>query len=121
MDNRENLIELLDIIIQPGEKTLGDIADHLISHGVTVQEQIRDHYWATEQAYKNGKADALKWIPVTERLPEKNTSVLGYYHGRNIFWYDEKDGFCDIDQYGMTYPIDSVTYWMPLPEPPEGA
>lgn len=32
---------------------------------------------ATEQAYKNGyekgKADALKWIPVTERL-----AVVGY-------------------------------------------
>ena len=38
MDVREKLVELLDIIIQPGQKTLGDIADHLISHGVTVQE-----------------------------------------------------------------------------------
>ena len=38
MDVRKKLVELLDIIIQPGQKTLGDIADHLISHGVTVQE-----------------------------------------------------------------------------------
>ena len=38
MDVREKLVELLDIIIQPGQKTLGDIADHLIDHGVTVQE-----------------------------------------------------------------------------------
>ena len=38
MDVREKLVELLDIIIQPGQKTLGDIADHLIAHGVTVQE-----------------------------------------------------------------------------------
>ena len=35
---KEKLVELLDIIIQPGQKTLGDIADYLISHGVTVQE-----------------------------------------------------------------------------------
>ena len=48
MDVREKLVELLDIIIQPGQKTLGDIADHLIANGVTVQE----------------------WISVTERLPE---------------------------------------------------
>ena len=40
MDVREKLVELLDIIIQPGQKTLGDIADHLIAHGVTVQEWI---------------------------------------------------------------------------------
>ena len=62
-----------------------------------------------------------KWIPVTERLPEKNTSVLVYYkHGRNIFWYDGKDGFCDIDEYGMNVPDNTVTHWMPLPEPPKG-
>ena len=40
MNVKEKLVELLDIIIQPGQKTLGDIADHLISHGVTVQECI---------------------------------------------------------------------------------
>ena len=45
MDVREKLVELLDIIIQPGQRTLGDIADYLISNGVTVQE----------------------WIPVNER------------------------------------------------------
>jgi hypothetical protein len=33
---RDRLIELLDIIIQPGEKTLGDIADHLLTNGVIV-------------------------------------------------------------------------------------
>ena len=38
MDVREKLVELLDIIIQPGQKTLGDIADYLISKGITVQE-----------------------------------------------------------------------------------
>ena len=38
MDVREKMVELLDIIIQPGQKTLGDIADHLIANGVTVQE-----------------------------------------------------------------------------------
>ena len=38
MDVRKKLVELLDIIIQPGQKTLGEIADHLIANGVTVQE-----------------------------------------------------------------------------------
>lgn len=35
-DNRDRLIELLDIIIQPGQKTLGDIADHFIANGVII-------------------------------------------------------------------------------------
>ena len=38
MDVMEKLVELLDIIIQPGQKTLGDIADYLITNGVMVQE-----------------------------------------------------------------------------------
>jgi predicted amidophosphoribosyltransferase len=45
MTDREKLIELLDIIIQPGEKTLGDIADHLLANGVTVQKHGR---WRNE-------------------------------------------------------------------------
>ena len=36
MTDRDRLIELLDIIIQPGQKTLGDIADYLIANGVIV-------------------------------------------------------------------------------------
>ena len=38
MDVKGKLVELLDIIIQPGQKTLGDIADYLIGNGVTVHE-----------------------------------------------------------------------------------
>ena len=56
MDVREKLVELLDIIIQPGQKTLGDIADYLIANGVTVQE----------------------WISVEDRLPEDDSDVLAY-------------------------------------------
>ena len=44
MDVREKLVELLDIIIQPGQKKLGDIADYLLRNGVTVQEH---GYWET--------------------------------------------------------------------------
>lgn len=90
---REKLVELLDIIIQPGQKTLGDIADYLIAHGVTVQE----------------------WISVKERLPEDASTVLAididgtissaYYVGR---WHSGGD----LDE-------DAVTYWMPLPTAPK--
>lgn len=52
--NREKLVELLDIIIQPGQKTLGDIADYLIRNGVTVQE----------------------WIKVKDKLPEEAVNCI---------------------------------------------
>lgn len=52
MTERERLIELLDIIIQPGEKTLGDIADYLIANGVIVLPcKVGDIVWKIEDVW----------------------------------------------------------------------
>lgn len=40
--------------------TIVTLAEHLIANGVTVQEQVRDCHWATEQAYKNGYAKGVE-------------------------------------------------------------
>ena len=100
MDVREKLVELLDIIIQPGQKTLGDIADYLITNGVTVQE----------------------WISVDDRLPEdKVYCVVHYQHAycdNDAYW---AIGFCFYDGEKFQFdPAYKVTHWMPLPEPPKG-
>ena len=92
-------MELLDIIIQPGQKTLGDIADYLIANGVTVQE----------------------WISVDERLPEEKVDCIVHYKHA---YCDNDDywaiGMCFYDgekfQLGPAY---KVTHWMPLPLAPE--
>ena len=116
MDVREKLVELLDIIIQPGQKTLGDIADHLISHGVTVQE----------------------WISVKDRLPEKNgaylvtTNSFGDRQSVKLRWFakdgemveahdlaGQKDVWYLYDIECGYVSIKTVTHWMPIPEPPK--
>ena len=91
-------------------------------------------YEATEQAYKNGKADAMKWIPVTERLPEDGDQCLvtvkykyayekEYSIDVDVATYRPEGGYIDYwDTYndwneGQQYL--HVTHWMPLPEPPE--
>ena len=92
---KEKLVELLDIIIQPGQKTLGDIADHLIANGVTVQE----------------------WISVDDRLPEKDEIVI-ICTDENFIYAGELIGdtwFLDNDSW-----TETVTHWMPLPLPPKG-
>ena len=75
------------------------IADHLIAHGVTVQE----------------------WISVSERLPQNFVSVLGYmtdagefppvrecYTVGNAFFFP---ALCDVHH---------VSHWCEMPQPPKG-
>ena len=121
MNVREKLVEWLDIIIQPGQRTLGDIADHLISNGVTVQE----------------------WISVNDRLPDERESLFARYKGtdkwRNAMFTTISDPVIVCAEYengkrivktantvdgvwkvkDIFYPC-RVTHWMPFPKPAEG-
>lgn len=119
MDVMEKMVELLtnspqlDVL----DWTTGweEAANYLIAHGVTVQE----------------------WIPVTERLPERDKEVLLIVHGwEDRLYYTgclhrqeaERSWLTGIESkasdwkiWGFSYlrePI--VTHWMPLPDAPKG-
>ena len=107
-NTREKLIALLcQATFGVNKQTLEDkltpsaideIADHLIANGVTVQ----------------------KWIPVTERLPEEDTTILVCGEdGVEPGCFSSKSGFWTCDLYESD-PIFGVTHWMPLPQPPKG-
>ena len=106
MDVRGKLVGLLDIIIQPGQKTLGDIADYLIRNGVTVQE----------------------WISVKDKMPDKDGQYLifttKYFTPDHIDEIDHKDGI-EISGYCKRYGFLSknglhAKYWRDIPQPPKG-
>ena len=147
MDVREKLVELIQSAVGGcAEYWAMVIADHLIAHGVTVQE----------------------WISVKDRLPEPETEVLilaewksysfkaksattnhivttGMYEDGKLntedsewWWYDHDfkydeeldayiipEGWWEYKHYNgddeHNHPIDDVvTHWMPLPQPPKG-
>ena len=139
MDVKEKLVELLDRFVYDEWYGNGDIAEKLISNGVTVQE----------------------WISVDDRLPENGVHVLlccevhgyggeivgkyicdGYYAEANKIIaggfpdecnceYSEEDDeyyLCEgwyeniknWDDYNSVTVEDFVTHWMPLPLPPKG-
>ena len=77
-----------------------------------------------------------KWIPVSERLPDKDgrflclTKVIGYNHrilsfakdGEKVDYYDltgKKYVWYAYDREWGFVSTNSVTHWMPLPEPPK--
>lgn len=90
-----------------------------------------DEHTSHELAYRKGyEAGKPKWIPVTERLPDRRglrqdeaEYVLvceKYPSGEyvSICAYDF-DGWSKWDSFGMVIP-ERITHWMPLPEPPKG-
>jgi hypothetical protein len=92
-----------------------------------------------ERRIAEGIAACLKelmrpeWIPVSERLPELLTEVLGWHqtdrvrawfrHGGTVqggpmagnYWeaWSPQDRECDDCE------VDAPSHWLPLPEPPE--
>lgn len=149
MDVREKLIEILKQAPFEGkvldewwwEEKIKRIADHLISNGVTVQENVEISDELLKQL-KNAPITICKeepsselareWISVDERLPDNKEHdwVLaqvvednGYMHIPKVMeyrqskndWFEETYGWLSKHNGAFT-----VTHWMPLPEPPKG-
>ena len=100
MDVREKLVELIRHEVVPyfAER----IADHLISHGVTVQE----------------------WVSVDDRLPDYFTSVLVWCPGNKCIYAAYRNArqewYTFDDTIAGHVVVNMVTHWMPLPQPPKG-
>ena len=106
MDVREKLVELIESARYWGSNTSEEIADNLITNGVTVQE----------------------WISVDDRLPQKDGQYLifttQYFTPDHIDEIDHKDGI-EISGYFKRFGFLSknglhAKYWCELPQPPKG-
>ena len=107
MDVREKLVELIESARYWGSNTSEEIAENLISNGVTVQE----------------------WISVKDRLPDLISYSAGIAYSETVIvltsgrketiavwdgstWIAQFD-YCEL--WG-----EKITHWMPLPLPPKG-
>ena len=63
-----------------------------------------------------------RWSPVTERLPERDVQVLGWYKDNPFSQYRHEvvawNGNGWVFVYAHRY-VTNVTHWMPLPKAPE--
>ena len=79
-----------------------------------------------KQAEAEAERDALRekqrWIPVTERFPERDVQVLGWYKDNPFSQYRPEvvawNGNGWVFVYAHRY-VTNVTHWMPLPKAPE--
>lgn len=67
-----------------------------------------------------------KWIPVTERLPERDEKCLCRYtfgEDGKMFFYQVLDYYATDPQPHFQHTLGEskmrVTHWMPIPKPPE--
>jgi len=119
------------------EKNVTAFAGQLESWGFdAAAKQIRSEIGVDVEApnfYKLQAENArlreqLRWIPVGERLPEKNYSDIGDEVLVKLGYPLERTAAMKFDE-GVFYSggwgspstdwTDKVTHWMPLPEPPE--
>ena len=98
MDVREKLVELLDRFVYDEWYGNGDIAEKLISNGVTVQE----------------------WISVDDRLPENiaNRVLVVCERSNGVFYAHYEKPFWINLETDKPF-ISTVTHWMQLPELPK--
>ena len=100
MDTKEKLVELLDRFVYDDWYDNDDIAEKLISNGVTVQE----------------------WVPVTDRLPEDGGYYLVVHRNKyngSISIAFEMYIKCKIGEWWENDYAYDVTHWMSLPEMPK--
>lgn len=76
-----------------------------------------------EKMYLEELVQRSRWIPCSERMPEKYTAVL-VFDNYGDMWagqVDKNGMWCEADDYDYVVcdNICKVTYWMPMPEPPK--
>lgn len=98
------------------------------THGCAILRAAADliERLTAENAKAEAERDALRekqrWIPVTERLPERDVQVLGWYKDNPFSQYRPEvvawNGNGWVFVYAHRY-VTNVTHWMPLPKAPE--
>lgn len=84
------------------------------------KEQAKAYFWA-RKALQSALTPPNEWVSVEKRLPEGHVQVLMWSEKWNIAeagsYYNKH--FWVYSEIGDGYIAEDITYWMPLPSPPE--
>ena len=97
------------------------LGDDLVEAADRIANQ-NTHILALQKEIEGLRKQLPRWIPVTERMPERGVPVLGWYKDNPFSAYCPEvvawNGSGWVFIYAHRYVTD-VTHWMQLPEPPE--
>ena len=118
----ENLIKRLRAVEKMLTTANFSEASSLISQAADVIEELQGRAKVLEKVADKWCEAVPRWIPVTERLPEKTGKYLvcGQWRGEPAeTWVCELIAFGKIKGWANEARNPAVTHWMPLPEPPK--
>ena len=130
MNVREKLIGLIIDAKRTDPETgsfAEHLAEHLIAHGVTVQEDCKDCAEATQNCIVKLQEQiaelrsAQEWVSVLDRLPEESgmyivTANDGHAQRVSFVQWQKKNRMWNLTGARSYW---RVTHWMPLPPAPE--
>ena len=134
IDVREKLVDLLTGYSIDTQQDVECVADHLISNGVTVQEDCKDCAEATQNCIVKLQEQIAElrsvheWVSVKDKMPDKDGQYLifttQYFTPDHIYEIDHIDGI-EISGYSKKFGFLSknglyAKYWCEMPQPPKG-
>ena len=117
---QENLLDKAADLIERLTADVADLRKELEWKDMVIALAQRKQVDAEEE--RDALREKQRWIPVTERLPERDVQVLGWYKDNPFSQYRPEvvawNGNGWVFVYAHRY-VTNVTHWMPLPKAPE--
>ena len=117
---QENLLDKAADLIERLTAENADLRKEIEWKDMVIALAQRKQVEAEEE--RDALREKQRWIPVTERLPERDVQVLGWYKDNPFSQYRPEvvawNGNGWVFVYAHRY-VTNVTHWMPLPKAPE--
>ncbi|HFL4070063.1 DUF551 domain-containing protein, partial [Escherichia coli] len=117
----------LSTVCAEAYQVVGVMADALGVFGDAAVQKVLDNLSQQKLVHRDVLPFSLPvtpdgWISCSERMPEETGDIIVVSDGivMSGISYSRRDGFYIAAlEYDDDEPIDGVTHWMPLPEPPQ--
>lgn len=108
-------MDIEKLIAGLSKEAYGSDVEELLLEAATALEQLQ-----AENNRLKEKIQQMRWIPVEEKLPEKENAQVFMTDGESCFISSRNNMMCFLGCEGFFIPgkAANITHWMPPPDPP---